>query len=317
MSIFRKFLVLFGFLFLLIQLLLLVPDEVEVQDLPDANNGISSQSPEQIMSDVRLFERRDDKEDWEMQAATAEAFAATESWKLKDVKMVFYGKEMKYNVSSNEAIVNTKTMDVKIYGDIKMKTDNDYEFETEFLSFLSKTRELDSPTRTKFVTPADSSGSRLQLEADKIVAGLDEDQVQAIGNVYAQKKEKKSNVIIRSKEAVFHLDTQYSQFMDEVKINYHTSLMEGPLASLKYDDTKSTLTELIMTGGVTLKDQNRLAVAQTMSIQFVKDLFLLTGNPRVIQDGDELIGREILLLNGGKQIQVKGAKAQIEDLMGK
>ncbi len=317
MSILQKFLISFGFLFLLIQLLFLVPEQVEVHEL--SKEGVSSRdsSPEQIMTGVRLFEKKADKEDWELTAKTAEAFASAENWKLYDVGIIFYGKEMDYNVTSNEAEVNTTSMNIKVLGDIKMKTSNDYEFQTEYLNYISNNRELDSPTRTKLITPVDKNGSRMRLEADKIVASLDENQALAYGNVYAQKKEKKSDVIIRSDRATFHMDTHSAQFMNSVKINYHTSLMEGPLASLKFDQAQNTLTELVMSGGSVLKDNNRFATAETMSIQFLKDLFLLTGNPRVIQSGDELIGNEILLLNGGKQIQVKGAKAQIEDLIGK
>lgn len=317
MSIFQKFLISFGFLFLLIQLLFLVPEQVEVHEL--SKDGISSteSSPQQVMTGVRLFEKKADKEDWELTAKTAESFASSENWKLHDVGIIFYGKLINYNVISNEAEVNTASMDIKVLGDIKMKTSNDYEFQTEYLNYISNQRELESPTRTKLITPADKNGSRMRLEADKIAASLDENQALAYGNVYAQKKEKKSDVVIRSDEATFHMDTHYSQFMNNVKINYHTSLMEGPLASLKFDEVKNTLTELVMSGGAVLKDNNRYASAESMSIQFLKDLFLLTGNPRVIQSGDELIGNEILLLNGGKQIQVKGAKAQIEDLIGK
>ncbi|MCB0349398.1 MAG: LPS export ABC transporter periplasmic protein LptC, partial [Bdellovibrionales bacterium] len=317
MSVLQKFLVLFGFFFLLIQLLFLVPEQVDVHDLSQDGMSNSESSPEQIMSGVRLFEKREDKEDWELTAETAEAFAVSENWKLKKVAIIFYGKQLKYNVTSDEAEINTTSMNIKVLGDINMKTSNDYEFQTEFLNYVSKSRELDSPTRTKLVSPPDKNGKRMQLEADKIIAALDENQAEASGNVYATKKEKKSDVVIHSDEATFHLDTHYSQFMNNVKINYHTSVMEGPLASLKFDETKNALTELVMSGGAVLNDQNRHAVAETMSIQFIQDLFLLTGNPRVIQNGDELIGNEILLLNGGKQIQVKGAKAQIEDVIGK
>jgi LPS export ABC transporter protein LptC len=317
MTVFQKFFISFGFLFLLIQLLFILPEQIEIKDLSPVAVVSSDKVPEQVMTGVHLFESRANKEDWELTAVTAEAFAATVSWKLKDVKIIFYGEEINYDVKSNEAEINTSNMDIKIFGNIDVKTSNDYEFQTEFLNYFSSTRALDSPTRTKFVSPPDSRGSRMLLESDKLIANLDDNQVQAIGNVYAQKQERKSDVKVRSKQAVMHLDTQSSQFMDDVKIDYHTSVMQGPLASLKYDGVKNILTELVMTGGSTLKDQNRLAYAQTMSINFLKDLFHLTGNPRVIQDGDELIGKDILLLNGGKQIQVRGAKAQIEDLMGK
>ena len=150
-----------------------------------------------------------------------------------------------------------------------------------------------------------------------MTANIDLNQANVVGDVRTTKYSRSTPVKIASDEAVFHLDTRVAQFVNSVEVDYNTSKVISPLASLAYDPIRQQFTTMMMSGGAKLTDLNRVATADEMSIHFIEQKLKLAGSPRLIQDGDELIGEEIYLLNGGKRIKVLGAKAQIEDLQGK
>jgi lipopolysaccharide export system protein LptA len=49
-----------------------------------------------------------------------------------------------------------------------------------------------------------------------------------------------------------------------------------------------------------------------VDVYFKDDKVVFNGAPRVVQNGDELVGDQIVFLEGGKKVQVSNAKAQID-----
>jgi lipopolysaccharide export system protein LptA len=49
-----------------------------------------------------------------------------------------------------------------------------------------------------------------------------------------------------------------------------------------------------------------------VKVDFESNRFVFRGNPRVVQNNDELRGDEIVFLDGGKRVQVKSARAKVD-----
>jgi lipopolysaccharide export system protein LptA len=60
-------------------------------------------------------------------------------------------------------------------------------------------------------------------------------------------------------------------------------------------------------------DTDKFATSGTVSLDVQEDKVVFSGSPRVVQNGDELVGDKITLLDGGRRVQVSNAKAQIID----
>jgi lipopolysaccharide export system protein LptA len=60
-------------------------------------------------------------------------------------------------------------------------------------------------------------------------------------------------------------------------------------------------------------DESRWASSDRAQILFAENEFVLSGNPRVVQNESELRGTEIRLLNGGKDMRVIKANANLKN----
>jgi lipopolysaccharide export system protein LptA len=67
------------------------------------------------------------------------------------------------------------------------------------------------------------------------------------------------------------------------------------------------------TGGARVSDSEKWATAQNLNVDFDSNRFIFRGNPRVVQNNDELRGEEIIFLDGGKQVQVRSARAKVDE----
>jgi lipopolysaccharide export system protein LptA len=70
---------------------------------------------------------------------------------------------------------------------------------------------------------------------------------------------------------------------------------------------------LLMKGNVRVTDQKNWASSQYAQVLFEENEFVLFGNPRIIQDENELRGEEIRFLKGGKEVRVSKARAKVEN----
>ena len=70
---------------------------------------------------------------------------------------------------------------------------------------------------------------------------------------------------------------------------------------------------MIFSGGAKVSDADKWATAQNVRVDFESNRFVFRGNPRVMQSGDELRGEEIVFLDGGRRVQVKSARARVDE----
>ena len=88
--------------------------------------------------------------------------------------------------------------------------------------------------------------------------------------------------------------------------------MTGRKADFIYDQKKHLLVSLVMQEDVRVTDRQHWASSEKVQVLFAQNEFILMGNPRVIQNNNELRGEEIRLLNGGKEVRVIKARARVE-----
>ena len=69
---------------------------------------------------------------------------------------------------------------------------------------------------------------------------------------------------------------------------------------------------MLISGGTRVTDHDKLATSEKVMVHFDDDRYVFSGSPRVVQNGDELVGDEISFLNGGKQVKVSNARAKID-----
>jgi lipopolysaccharide export system protein LptA len=69
----------------------------------------------------------------------------------------------------------------------------------------------------------------------------------------------------------------------------------------------------MFSGGARVSDADKWATAQNVMVDFEKDRFIFRGHPRVVQNNDDLRGEEIVFLDGGKRVRVKGARARVDE----
>jgi lipopolysaccharide export system protein LptA len=111
---------------------------------------------------------------------------------------------------------------------------------------------------------------------------------------------------------LFSGKTNQAQFFGDVVMDFDTMRVTGPEATFAYDPKTEAFKSVHVDGGVRLTDTDKFATSGTVDVQFKEDKVVFNGSPRVVQNGDELIGDQIVLTDNGKKVQVSNAKAQID-----
>ena len=120
-------------------------------------------------------------------------------------------------------------------------------------------------------------------------------------------------IFIKSHRAQFSGASQYARFLDNVVIDYDTMRMTGPDATFNYDSQKDFVSSLNVQGGVKVSDLDKWATSQMVDVEFDKEKYIFKGEPRVVQNNDELKGEEIIFYEGGKKVKIKKARANLSD----
>jgi lipopolysaccharide export system protein LptA len=119
--------------------------------------------------------------------------------------------------------------------------------------------------------------------------------------------------LIKSHRSVFSGKDKAARFYDDVVLDLDSMRITGPEARFDYDNKTDTIKSVYVSGGARVSDADKWATSQNLSVDFVTNKFIFRGNPRVVQNNDELRGEEIIFLNGGKQVQVQQARAKVDE----
>ncbi len=301
-------------LFLLaIEILIVAPQAVERPiEKPNFDPVVQDPSAQQVLKGIHLIEAKEGRMDWELWAETAFGYKEKGSWKLDKVKVQFFSSDgMYYIVNGDKGIVRGETKDLEIEGNVVTQSSNGYVFKTSKTIYSSKDKKLFNPE------PVQMTGGPIKdvfhLSSLSMIADLSTDQIFLKDKVEAQRATSTGKVVrISSQQAQFSNRDSSGSFRGNVVIESDGAKISGPEARFVFDSQNQFLQSMSMGGGVKIVDSLRWAEAENLEIKFVESEYRLTGNPRLIQNQDELIGEEIIFKNEGKRVQVRGAKARME-----
>ncbi len=269
---------------------------------------------DQVLENVQLIGTEGGRREWELNAETAVDFKGKGEWQLEKIKTIFFGKlGTHYSVKGKTGQVDIETRDMMISGDVVTKTSNNYELKSDVVNYDSKNRVLKSDSPVTILGPKDQKGNRLRLQGIGMNALVEEGKTTILEDVKGQIALDDGTLMnVKSKSVELRADSRWAQFYGNVVIDVGSMRVSGPGAQFQYDAEGGSLSSLFVNGGVKVSDINKLATSENVKVLFKDNKFVFRGNPRLLQDQDELLGEEIVFLQGGKRVQVKGVRANIE-----
>ena len=304
-------------IFLFIEVLIIFPQHLEkIEADPAPSPGKASENePEQKMAGVHLVESQKGTRDWELFAKDAEGAQGNASWLLKTVKVQFYNKEeIDFVVTGQSGKIDMKSKGMKITGDVKITSTNGYVFKTDEVLYDSLKRLIVSHGPIAMQGPKDEQGEGLKVDGSQMVVEIEQSRMLVKDQIRASKQLKGSKKFdLSSGTAEFSGKNHEAQFLKNVVIHYNEAKIEGPAATFVYEKKKSTLKNIILSGGVRVSSDDKYAVSEVMNLDIGANQFTFTGHPRVYQNNDELSGQQIVFLDGGKKVRVEKVRATMGD----
>ena len=142
---------------------------------------------------------------------------------------------------------------------------------------------------------------------------VDESKMVIESQVTGHRKMKNGkNLDIKSDRAEFNGKNDEANFGGQVQINYGGVQIKGPSAQFVYNDLNKFINTIKVDGGITVTGENKLATSEKLNIDLEKNLFRFTGKHKLIQNENELMGDEILFIDGGKKVKVQKVRARVE-----
>ena len=305
----------FFFLVLVVQVVILAPKTVEE---PESHEVLAptevTQKIDQVMHGAHLVETRESQKEWELWADEALSFKALDRWNLKKVKAVFFGKNgVFFTVTGETGVVETKTKNMRVEGNVLTRSSNGYTFRTEVVEYDSEKRLLLSPGAVQMVGPPDKQGGGLKLRGQKMDLSIETSLMNVSGKVEAEKDfPKERRLFIHSDNAQFSSHSNLARFYNNVVMDMDTMRITGPEAQFNYDAKEEQVSSVLVRGGVRVTDVDKWATSERLLVNFSKETYVFQGKPRVIQNNDELVGEKITFFEGGKRVSVEGARARMD-----
>lgn len=305
-------------LVIVIEIVIIAPEVLDTKEPQESSAAFDFQDQshvEQKLTGLHLIESRQEEKEWELWSDEAKTYKNKNLWDLEKVKVRFFGKEgVIFDVTGVRGQVEVHTKNIEIMGQVVTRSSNGYTFRTERVKYNSIERTLFGSEDIEMVGPADANKQHMILKGKDLVANLDSALMEIKSEVSAKRPVKDNKKLhIKSQRAQFSGRSRYARFLDNVVIDYDTMRVTGPDATFNYDSNNDTISSILVQGGVKVSDLDKWATSQSVNVEFDKDQYVFRGNPRVVQNNDELKGEEIIFYNGGKRVKVLKARANLED----
>lgn len=329
MAKYKSFIFLFLLIALFVQILIIFPNQIEHEDDLKVREAVElqkkqeeagvttpkSSAPAQKMQGVHLVESQSGNRDWELFAEEAEGSQAGGSWKLKAVKVFFYrNNKVEFTVVGSQGTIDNETKNISVKGNVVTKSNNGYTFETQAISYSSVGREILSPGLVNVTGPNDKNGSGLKVKGADLRVLVDESVMKISKGISAHRMMSDGKAIKVAADSVDLSGTTHAaKFGGKVKMTYDKMTIEGPSALFSYNRKSNFLDQIVFSGGVRVSEFNRFVTSDKLDLDILKKVYSFTGSPRLVQDGDELRGSEIVFLDGGKKVKVEKVRAKVEN----
>ena len=306
-------------LVLLIQVVLIAPSQIRdaetkaaLMPAPDLRPG---NEIDQSMKGMHMIETQEGRKEWELWADEAVSIKAREQLQLDVVRAVFFSDSgVTFKVTGRKGTVHIKSKDLKVTGDVVIRSSNGYVFRTPAMEYASGSRLLTSESKVEMVGPRDAKGISLKLTGLGMKASSEDSTMEVLSDVRAEKiLEDGRKAYIRSHRSLFSGRNRTARFSGDVVLDMDSMRITGPQAEFQYDSVSQMVKSVVFSGGARVSDADKWATASNVRVDFETNKFVFRGNPRVVQNNDELRGQEIIFHNGGKRVQVKGARAKVDE----
>jgi LPS export ABC transporter protein LptC len=305
------------FIFLVVEVVLIAPTTIQEGEKEPLIGPVEQDvsTVDQIMEGAHLVGVVDGRQDWELWSKEAVSQKLKDTWSLNEVKALFFGKDgTQFRVTGDKGEVQTARKDMKVEGQVLIRSSNGYTFKTQTMQYSSQDKRLVSPDFVEMIGPRDEDGHAMSLRGTQLKADMTNSLMEIGKDVQAEKTLADGRrVSIRSQRARFSGKSKLAQFIGDVVIDFENMRITGPEAEFQYDSQNKIVESMYVNGGVRVSDQDKWATSQNVKVDFNKDQYTFKGSPRVVQNNDELRGREIIFLNGGKRVKVLGARARVDE----
>lgn len=302
------------FIVLIVEIVLIAPQTLDIKNPLDVtfDKILGEDEILQKMQGVHLVEASEGEKRWELWAETATSFKQDDSWSVSNVKAEFTTKKgLPYKVKGDRGIV-LANKDMSIEGNVVIVSENGYKFKTQQVSYSAKNHSLKTQSLVRMLGIKGDTGYNMILTAKGLSGNLKESIVELLANVRGKKNFKNGEEIkLKSHRAQFSGQNFLSKFIGDVIIDADTMRITGDVAGIGLNPKANELQRVIIEGGVKVSDRTKWATAHQVEADFLENKFIFKGNPRVVQDRDELRGDEIIFLNGGKTVKVRKAKIKV------
>ncbi len=310
------------FFALVLEIALMEPNDVadktpssHVAEHHKSRLDIKSSDVQQQMAGVHVVETNNESKEWELWAKRAIGFKAESELALQHVKASFFAKNgLTFLVKGQTGSIVTATKNMIVNGGVVTTSSNGYIFHTDTVRYNSKERVLSSPTHVVVDGPRDAFGKHMYIQGQSMKANLRQGTVTISNHVRAQKEIRKNeDMIVRADRAKLFGKGHEVKFSGQVNIDINGIRITGPDALFHYKNGTDIPDSVQLTGGVKVHDVDKWATSERLRINLAKDEFVFDGQPRVVQDNDEISGNQIVFLDGGKKVQVKNARVHVSN----
>ena len=269
---------------------------------------------DQKMSRIHMLETKEGNKDWELWSDKARSIPEEQKVVLSGVDSLFHAKKgITYRVTGRKGVIEVPKKNLEISGKVETKTSNGYTFFTDDMKYTSENRTLFTQSPVRVAGPKADGKKALKLTGKGLKTQLDEARVEVLSDVKAEKiLEKGQHAVIHSDRALFNGEKETASFVGEVVLDVDDMRITGPKADFLYDSSGDILKSVVFSGGARVSDPNKWATSKEVTVDFLKNQYVFSGNPRVVQNSDELRGEKIIFHDGGKRIEVISAKAKID-----
>lgn len=288
----------------------------EVSPIEKPTETLGTSTAEQSMEGVHLVESKGGEKVWELFSAKAEGYENKNSWHLNDVRLLFYTQnKINFTVTGSKGFLEAKSRNITIQGRVEMRSGNGYLFKTDEIVYLASQGHLVSEKAIVMEGPIGRSPPELVVKAGKMVTYVDESRIVLQKQVRSKRHINNQKPIdITSEIAEFSSNSRLARFQERVTIQMGTAQIQGAAADFQYQGAGNDLDSVYLKGGVKFKEGDRTATAENIKIDVGINRFVLKGSPKLVQNEDELLGEEIVFLDGGKKVKVERVRARVENI---
>lgn len=274
----------------------------------NSKNNSTNKEVEQKMLGVHFVESRDNENGWELYANEASGTSEAK-WVVKKVKIQFFSEnKTNYVVTGDTGEIDGNSKDMIISGHVTTNSSNGYLFKTNTLRYSSNEKTMNSEDAVIMEGPQDKNGKGFRLTGEKLLVEMSKNKMSILDKIKATKIINDKNFILTSDRADFSNKNQEAVFSGRVNMKMGVLMLQAPVASFFYSDSNKSLVKILLQRGVVFNQDDRKGICNELEIDLVADKMVMRGNPKVQQGMDEIIGHEIVFLDGGKKIKINRNK---------